>query len=202
MKALITTVWDDPIPIIRGFNLVKPDFLILIVDKEIKEQQKKTIQEMRKFIKSLDEDVRLEVERLGVYELHEIAQETFKIINKYSKYDFYIDITASSKPQSMAIAFGAMTAEKVKRIFVTNRDDTVMEIPMLKIYFSENEKKIIKALNKFEGKKSNVEKITKETELKTSTIYKYLKEFKQKGYIIENEDKYIELTATGKFVMA
>lgn len=201
MKALITTIWDDPEPIIRGFNITKPDFLILIVDKDTKEQQKETLKKLKEFHKSLDRDVRLEVEKLKVYELYQIAQETFKIINKYQNYDYYIDITASSKPQSVAVALGAMTSEKVKQIFITNKDETVMQMPLLKIYLSENERIILKALNKYEGKKIDVDKITKETNFKQSTIYKYLLEFKNKGYIEENEDKTIQLTTTGKFVM-
>lgn len=201
MKALITTIWDDKDPVIRGFDLIKPDFLILIVDKETKDEQKQTIKEIKDYLKTVDRDVRLEIEKFRVYGLHENAKDVANIIKKYSKYDFYVDITASSKPQSMAVAFGAMNVSNTKQIFVTNRDNKVIEIPLLKIEFSENEKIILRTLNKFEGQKINVDKITKETELKQSTIYKYLLEFKKKGYIVESEDKSIELTTTGKFVM-
>ena len=201
MKALITTIWDDPEPIIRGFNIINPDFLILIVDKDIKEQQKETLKKLKEFHKNLEKDVRLEVEKSKVYELHQIAKNTVDIIKKYPKYDFYVDITASSKPQSMAIALGAMNIDNTKQIFITNRDGGFMEIPKLKIDFSENEKVILRALNKYEGKKIDVDKLTKETNFKQSTIYKYLQEFKNKGYIEENDDKTIQLTTTGKFVM-
>lgn len=207
MKALMTTVWNDKDPIIRGFEIIKPDFLILIVDKETKEEQKEALKEIKKYIKELDRDIRLEVEKFNVYDILDIAKQTSEIIKKYSSYEFNVDITASSKPQSLGITLGAMPNERVKKIIITNRDEKVIELPKLKVYFSDNEETILKVLNKYEGKKVNVEKIADETGFKVPTIYKiqvireYLQEFKTKGYILETEDKTIQLTTTGKFVM-
>lgn len=201
MKALIVGMGNGDESIIRGFEMVNPDFLILVVDKDIKEEQKKTLKEIKEFLKGIENDVRLEVKKIDTYELHENAVNIAKIIKKYSKYDFYVDITAFSKPKSMAFAFGAMNIENTKQIFVTNKEGDIMEIPLLKIDFSENEKTILRILNKYSGQKINIGQIITKSNLKQSTIYKYLSEFKNKGYIKENEDKTIQLTNTGKFVM-
>lgn len=200
MKTLISTIWADESPITASITKFRPNKLILLFDKNEKEEQKNTAKEIEGFLKETELNIKIEIEHIEKYDIEKISKEIIKIIDKCKGDEIYIDITASKKTQSFGVAFGTMMrSNAVKRIIYSKEEDRgKIEIPKIFIQFAENEKTILEAISKCKGDKKSIDEVAQRSKLKISTVYKYIKRFREEGLI---EDESLDLTPYGKLAI-
>ena len=142
-KILIATLYSAE-PVILATTKLGPDKLILLIDQEPTEKQKKSL----KLIKdSLGKVLEVEDVKTHVYDIVEVAKKGVELIDKQNKEDqIYINITSGRKTKAIGLLFAAYVRhDHIKKIAYNPEEDktTVIYLPKLSFKLTESQKKVL-----------------------------------------------------------
>ncbi len=179
-SVLISPIFspDSIIAIIVRYRIEK---LVLLVDKQIKNEQRESIEKLRQtFGKALSIDQK----EIELFNIVDITTRTIEIIREYQNdYEIILNISTGKRTQAFGMIYGStIVAEHVERIIYYDHDTAEMiEFPVLCHGLSEVKGQILRYLNKNES----IEKIHRETGKSKSMIYSHIRDLKEKGYLDE-----------------
>ena len=187
-KVLIATLYSAE-PVLLASNRLGPDKLILLMDKDLNNEQEKSL----KLIKdSLGKVIEVKAIKTDVYDIVKVATECVKIIDMQPKEDsIYINITSGRKTKAIGLLF-----DSIKRIAYNPEEDktAVVYLPRLSLKLTESEKKVLKHIEN--GKYENTGDLAKKIDLSSAMLYRAIDELKDKDLITTDEG--FKLTDAGK----
>ena len=193
-KVLIATLYSAE-PVLLASNRLGPDKLILLMDKDLNNEQEKSL----KLIKdSLGKVIEVKAIKTDVYDIVKVATECVKIIDMQPKEDsIYINITSGRKTKAIGLLFAAYARhDSIKRIAYNPEEDktAVVYLPRLSLKLTESEKKVLKHIEN--GKYENTGDLAKKIDLSSAMLYRAIDELKDKDLITTDEG--FKLTDAGK----
>ena len=193
-KVLIATLYSAE-PVLLASNRLGPDKLILLMDKDLNNEQEKSL----KLIKdSLGKVIEVKAIKTDVYDIVKVATECVKIIDIQPKEDsIYINITSGRKTKAIGLLFAAYARhDSIKRIAYNPEEDktAVVYLPRLSLKLTESEKKVLKHIEN--GKYENTGDLAKKIDLSSAMLYRAIDELKDKDLITTDEG--FKLTDAGK----
>jgi len=197
MKVLIATLYTFE-PVIASATKISADMLILLIDKEPDQTQKKSIDIIKQSLGSVLEIKTVETD---VYDIVDVAKESVKIIDLLSdKDEIFVDITAGRKTKALGLLFGAYArCDRIKRImYVKEENKQVVNLPKLCYSITDGQRKIIEFLVK--NKVKSMSDFSEKIDVSTGMLYKNIKELKSMDVIEETSDG-IKLTDFGRIMV-
>ena len=197
MKVLIATLYTFE-PVIASATKISADMLILLIDKEPDQTQKKSIDIIKQSLGSVLEIKTVETD---VYDIVDVAKESVKIIDLLSdKDEIFVDITAGRKTKALGLLFGAYArCDRIKRImYVKEENKQVVNLPKLCYSITEGQRKIIEFLVK--NKVKSMSDFSEKIDVSTGMLYKNIKELKSMD-VIEETTEGIKLTDFGRIMV-
>ena len=193
-KVLIATLYSAE-PVLLASNRLGPDKLILLMDKDLNNEQEKSL----KLIKdSLGKVIEVKAIKTDVYDIVKVATECVKIIDMQPKEDsIYINITSGRKTKAIGLLFAAYARhDSIKRIAYNPEEDktAIVYLPRLSLKLTESEKKVLKHIEN--GKYENTGDLAKKIDLSSAMLYRAIDELKDKDLITTDEG--FKLTDAGK----
>ena len=192
-KVLIATLYSHE-PVMLAITKLSADKVILLVDREITEKQKKSLETIKNaFGKGLD----IKADKTHVYDIVEVASKCVKLIDEQDKDDLiYINITSGRKTKAIGLLFAAYARhDHVKKIaYNPEEGDRVIYLPKLSFKLTESQKKILETVEKNEYK--SIVDLADKIELSTAMLYRAIDELRDMDMIsIKNG---LALTDAGK----
>jgi len=192
-KVLIPTLYSHE-QVMLAITKLSADKVILLVDREITEKQKKSLETIKNaFGKGLD----IKAVKTHVYDIVEVASKCVKLIDEQDKDDLiYINITSGRKTKAIGLLFAAYARhDHVKKIaYNPEEEDRVIYLPKLSFKLTESQKKILETVEKNEYK--SIVDLADKIELSTAMLYRAIDELRDMDMIsIKNG---LALTDAGK----
>jgi CRISPR-associated protein Csa3 len=194
--VLITPIYKSQ-NILRAVAKVKVDKVILVADVEDNsEDVDNAIEEIHE---TLDDIVEIEVVRADPYDMPDIVSKVSKKIEQEKENKISLNVTPGRKIQAFSLAFaGFSNQDDIDEIFYLKEEGGKLHIPMLEISMSENKKKVLSGIS--EGS-TNVDSLEANMDISKTMIYNHIKDLKENGYIIEEDDG-IKITEAGELMIA
>lgn len=196
-KILIATLYTYE-PVIASATKISAERLILLIDHEPDNQQKESLNLIKK---SLGSVLEIKTIQTDVYDIVSVAKETVKIIDILSdKDEIYIDVTAGRKTKALGLLFGAYArGDRIKKImYIKEEDKSIISLPKLSYSITEGQRRIVDYLSKNSVK--NMSEFSQQIEVSTGMLYKHIKELKLMD-IVEETKKGLQLTDYGRIVI-
>lgn len=193
--VLISTVYQgESIRLsIRDFNIKK---VILLVDKEEKEQQRKSISEIKKIFEGIVEIIE---KKIDIYDILSISKETIKIIESVDmKDDIFVDVTHGRKLQSLGVLFACYARQnRIKKIvYWTEEDKRAIILPKISFHINGKNKKVLENIESCK----NLNELASIVGVSRPMIYRYINNLEEMGFLEKTEDRY-NVTDAGKIAI-
>jgi len=191
LRILISTIYEGN-AVIQAIKLFSPQKIYFIVDNPIHERRMQSIG----MVKDLYPKIEISNIPVKTYDIVNIANETIKIIKKESNNEVIIHISEARKTMSLGLLFGAyvMKDHVDSAYYIIEETNQPLKLPLVELSVSKKKKELLNLIN---NGITSTDKLSKELNIKTSTLYVHLKELRDEGLI----DKDITLTDMGKIVM-
>ena len=196
-KILIATLYS-PDPVLLAANRLGPDKLILLVDKNPNEEQKKSFKLIKE---SLGRVVEVEQVETEVYDIVKIAEKSVEIIDSQPKNDeIFINITSGGKTKALGLLFAAYArSSRVKKIAYNPEEDrtAVVWLPKLAFKLTDSQRKVLDILDKEDNTDISLKELAEKIGISRSMLYRNIEELKDMGYISSTEGN-LKLTDAGR----
>jgi len=196
-KILIATLYS-PDPVLLAANRLGPDKLILLVDKNPNEEQKKSFKLIKE---SLGRVVEVEQVETEVYDIVKIAEKSVEIIDSQPKNDeIFINITSGRKTKALGLLFAAYArSSRVKKIAYNPEEDrtAVVWLPKLAFKLTDSQRKVLDILDKEDNTDISLKELAEKIGISRSMLYRNIEELKDMGYISSTEGN-LKLTDAGR----
>ena len=196
-KILIATLYS-PDPVLLAANRLGPDKLILLVDKNPNEEQKKSFKLIKE---SLGRVVEVEQVETEVYDIVKIAEKSVEIIDSQPKNDeIFINITSGRKTKALGLLFAAYArSSRVKKIAYNPEEDrtAVVWLPKLAFKLTDSQRKVLDILDKEDNTNISLKELAEKIGISRSMLYRNIEELKDMGYISSTEGN-LKLTDAGR----
>ena len=196
-KILLATIYVFE-PIIASATRVGADRLILLIDKEPDERQKKSLDVIRQ---SLGTVLEIKTVETDIYDIVEVAREAVKIIDLLSdKDEIYVDITAGRKTKALGLLFGAYSRiDRIRKImYVKEEDKSVISLPRLSYSITPGQHKIITHLLNHDI--TSMSQFARKIGMSQAMLYKHIRELKDMD-IVEEAKEGLKVTDYGRIVV-
>ncbi len=196
-KVLLATLYTAD-PVLLAANRLGPDRLILFIDKEPNNEQKKSL----KLIKdSIGRVVDVKEVKTDVYDIVNVAKKSVEIIDMQPKDDYiFINITSGRKTKALGLLFAAYARhERIKKIAYNPEEDktSVIYLPKLSFKLTESQKKILEILDKKEN--LNFAELAEKVEISRAMLYRNIDELRDLDLI--NTENGFKLTDAGRIAV-
>lgn len=196
-KILIATLYS-PDPVLLAANRLGPDKLILLVDKNPNEEQKKSFKLIKE---SLGRVVEVEQVETEVYDIVKIAEKSVEVIDSQPKNDeIFINITSGRKTKALGLLFAAYArSSRVKKIAYNPEEDrtAVVWLPKLAFKLTDSQRKVLDILDKEDNTDISLKELAEKIGISRSMLYRNIEELKDMGYISSTEGN-LKLTDAGR----
>ena len=206
MKILIASLYKEADPIINIAVKYSTHKIIIFHQSEFKkETAKKEFKNAKTKLESFFKKPNFELSfaKVNEYDTINIAKKLIKTIETINKTDkIILNITGGRKTLSLGLLFGAYARPKLIKeiVYVIEETGKVINLPKLDFALNESEKKCLETIKKLEKQNFTITDFAKEVGLSRAMVYKILEELEYRGYIREEENKYI-ITTAGKIVL-
>jgi CRISPR-associated protein Csa3 len=198
-KILLTNTYSFT-PMVGAITKIGPEEVYLIVDKKLDDNQKQA----REKLKNTFKHITFKEIKTSVYETYEIAKEIISAIDKIynENKEIYIDITSGRKTKSIGIMLGCYArSNKIKDIvYFTQEINKMISLPKLSFDISKRAYDLLVEINKKKITLSDLANSDK-LNLGRTAIYNNIRDFKEKGFVIEDKDSMLKLTDYGKLLL-
>ena len=193
-KVLIATIYSAE-PVLAAANKVGPDRLILLVDKDPNEKQKKSI-------KIIDDSLGkvIDVKKIptSVYDIVSIAKQVVDIIELQPREDsIYVNITSGRKTKALGLLFAAYARpEFVQQIAYNTEEDKgkIIYLPKLSFGLTKSQASVLDVISL--SSDMTYSQIAKKIDLSRAMLYRNIDELRKAG-LISVEDG-LQLTDAGE----
>lgn len=196
MKVLIATLYS-PDPVLLAANRLGPDRVILLLDKEGKNEQEKSYKLIKE---SLGRVVDVKKVMTAVYDIVEIAKKCVDIIDMQPKDDqIFINVTSGRKTKAMGLLFAAYCRiDRVRKIAYNPEEDktSVVYLPKLSFKLTESQKKVLEAVEDSDNAKISLAELAEKIGISRAMLYRNVDELRDMDLISTEEG--LELTDAGK----
>ncbi len=193
-RVLIATVYS-PEPVLLATTKLGPERLILLVDKEMNENQKNSVKLIQN---SLGKIMDIKLVKTEVYDVVDIATKVVEIIDMQPNGDeIFLNITSGRKTKAMGVLLGAYARhDKIKKITYNPQEDKnkVIYLPRLSFKLTESQKTILEEIDKHPG--LSISDLSKKINISTAMLYRAIGELEDMDFV-SKENGY-ELTDVGK----
>ncbi|MCF7860887.1 CRISPR locus-related DNA-binding protein [Candidatus Woesearchaeota archaeon] len=191
MKILISTIWKGT-AVIQAIKLFKPQKVYFIVDEPLEETRRSSIA----MIKDLFSEIEYQQVSAKIYDIVGISKSVIDIIDKEKGNKITIHISEGRKTMSLGLLFGAYVKRKSvdAAYYITEETNTPIKLPLVELKLSS--KKVI-LLEKIKKGLTDIEKISKQLDIKPATVYVHMKELRDEGFL---DDKN-QITEMGNIVL-
>ena len=193
-KVLIATLYSAE-PVMLATTKLGPDKLILLIDQEPTEKQKKSLELIKN---SLGKVLDIESVKTHVYDIVEVARKGVGIIDKQDKdTKIYVNITSGRKTKAIGLLFAAYARhDRIKKIAYNPQEDKsrVIYLPRLSFKLTESQKRVLEKIE--DGNYKSIADLAKKIDLSTAMLYRAIDELRDMDLVIIEED--ISLTDAGK----
>ena len=205
-KRVIISSFFSANTILPLIQLLSPNRMILVVEKDLSELDNKDAKEKLKSLKIIQDKlegvIELEIlETKSLYNLYEIAKDVVNKIDSLDDSEITLNISEGRKPLSFGMYFaGYARRDKIDSIYyLIKENNELLKMPFPDFKINEIQKKI---LIKLEKKEKSFKDLREEMlKIRTKSIfYKYINELEKEGYITLQEDK-AKITDTGRIVL-
>ena len=184
-STLITTIFEKTLATelsIRDFNIRK---VIALVDKEIKNEQKESLENLKKTFNNI---IEFKIEKVGLYEILDTAKEVVEIIRSIPKDEtIFVDISQSVKSQAIGVLFACYReSERINKIVYWTKDKKMVLLPKLSLQVDNDKIKILKKIQP----SANLTELADDLKMSRTTLYRHLENLESLGMIIKNENGY------------
>ncbi|MFZ3077174.1 MAG: CRISPR-associated CARF protein Csa3 [Candidatus Aenigmatarchaeota archaeon] len=195
-EILISTLYEkkeSTILSIRTFDIKK---VFLLLDKDVKAQQRKSLSEIKKLFGYVVEFIE---KKIDVYDILNISKEVTDIIDSIKKDDdIFVDISQSRKTQALGVLFSCYARyDRIKKIVYWNEEDKkLIVLPKLSFHINGNNKRILEKIETIK----NLNELANSIKVSRTMLYRYIKNLLEKGLLEKEEDKY-KVTDAGKIAI-
>jgi CRISPR locus-related DNA-binding protein len=193
-KVLIATLYSAE-PVMLATTKLGPDKLILLIDQEPTEKQKKSLELIKN---SLGKVLDIESVKTHVYDIVEVARKCVGIIDKQDKdTKIYVNITSGRKTKAIGLLFAAYARhDRIKKIAYNPQEDKsrVIYLPRLSFKLTESQKKVLEKIE--DGNYKSIADLAKKIKLSTAMLYRAIDELRDMDMVVIEEE--ISLTDAGK----
>jgi CRISPR locus-related DNA-binding protein len=194
-KVLIGTLYKAD-PILVATHRLGPDRLILLVNKEIHEEQEKALKSIKEILGKI---IDIKVVKIDVYKIAEIAKKVVEVIDLQPSEDkIYINITSGRKTQALGLLFAAYARNKrIRKIAYNPEEDkkAVVYLPKLSYNLNPTEGGVLEAIAKNPG--ISIAKLAEKVKISRAMLYRNVIELKNTGLIMDM-DEGLKLTDAGE----
>ncbi|HEC56527.1 MAG TPA: CRISPR locus-related DNA-binding protein [Candidatus Syntrophoarchaeum butanivorans] len=181
--TLISTIYAIE-PVIVAVTHFSPSRIVLLREEDAPEEKIRS-EEMIKT--SFGSVLEIETRITSLYDVVRIARDVAGIIEEEAARGqrVVVNITGGRKPQAFGALFGAYARKDLvdKVVYVTEEDQTVVDLPLLDFGISETKRMILEAMN--EGMRS-VSDIALKIGISKGMTYNHIRELKAKGFISDD----------------
>lgn len=192
MKVLIATLYG-PDALLIAANKLGPEKIVVLVDKK----PPKTQLDSLKLIKaSLGRIIKIEVVKVPVYDIVEVARRTVEIIDSLGKDDIIdVNVTSGRKTKVLGLLYGAYArVDQINRImYYTEEEGKAIYLPKLSFKLTESQKSVLEIISKQKFK--TVLDLSKKMKMSRALVYRNIDELRDYGYIEMEE---LKLTDAGR----
>ena len=193
-KVLIATLYSAE-PVMLATTKLGPDKLILLIDQEPTEKQKKSLELIKN---SLGKVLDIESVKTHVYDIVEVARKGVGMIDKQDKdTKIYVNITSGRKTKAIGLLFAAYARhDRIKKIAYNPQEDKsrVIYLPRLSFKLTESQKKVLEKIE--DGNYKSIADLAKKIDISTAMLYRAIDELRDMDMVVIEEE--ISLTDAGK----
>lgn len=191
---LIATLYSAD-PVLLAANRFGPDRLILLIDKEPDQEQKKSLDLIKS---SLGRVIEIKAIKTEVYDIVDVARKGVEIIDAQEKdAEIYLNITAGRKTKAIGLLFAAYARyDVVKKIAYNPEEDkkAVVWLPKLSFKLTDSQKTVLEKVEK--GSYQSISDLAKHVKLSTAMLYRAIDELKDMDFMTTEDG--LKLTDAGK----
>lgn len=195
-KVLISTLYS-PDPTLLSANRLGPDILILLIDENPDEEQKKS---MKLIKESIGRVVDVKDVKTKVYDIVKVAEKCVEIIDLQPKNDeIFINITSGRKPKALGLLFAAYARiNRIKKIGYNPEEDknAVVWLPKLSFKLTDSQIKVLDVLAEKKSAEMSLIDLAEKIGISRAMLYRNIEELRNMGYISTENGP--ELTDAGK----
>jgi len=191
MTILISTIWKGS-AVIQAIKLFSPNKIYFLVDDPIND----IMQNSLIMIRNLFPDIFLKNIPTKMYDIVDVTKNTSDIIIEEKTEKIIIHISEGRKTRSLGLLFGAYLQKEYvdSAYYITEETNTPLQLPLMELKVSKQKKQLLRNL---ENNINFVSELEKKLNLKAQTIYVYMKELRDNGFL--NRDN--KLTEMGRIVL-
>lgn len=195
-KVLVTSIYSFD-SIMLAATKLGIDKLILMIDKNPDDHQKKAVEMVEK---SLGKVVDIIKNKIDVYDIVSVASDMVNVLDSIGKEDqVYVNITPSRKTQALGLLFGSYArASKVKKIiYMKEEDKSIITLPKLDYNLTDAQKEILEKIR--DNNFKSMAELSSNVKISKGMLYRSIKNLINLGLVYEEEG--INLTDAGRIAV-
>ncbi len=168
------------------------DHLVFVMDKSISHLQDEALKIIKERLK---DTVKFEEIKVDGNDTISVAREVVKFIDDggfdKSSDEIYVNISSLRHEKTLGMIFAAYARSDVVReiMYVNKEDRRVMKIPMLSLYLTEKQRRVLDYLKQIHEKRIQpVKKVHTQVGIERSSYYEIKKTLRNKGLLDDKEN--------------
>lgn len=182
MKIMIATVYSYE-PIIKSVISLGTEKLILIIDNNPNQEQELGINKIKE---TLSEYVEIILFKTKNYNLLEIIKNIVELIDNLNTNNLILNISSGRKTKALGLMYAGFCRKNLisRIIYVTKENSEILDLPILDIKITKNEKHLLLEISK--NNVFNINDVRGKMNISKSQIYKILENLRLKGLVDQN----------------